>query len=241
MSLTTTGKVSESPSMSNGSLIKNGFLNYMRDFCRRNSNLSWLESAKEGARSWKQMTEEEKDRYRTGPITDMGILAMTIDNEPTQRPSDMCNHPMAKSSAKSKKSCAKPKKSCAMTKKMAACGKPKRMACAKPKKAACAKPRKAACAKPARKPACPKPKKSACATEQKYKCSKPGPITNNGYLNFVRAFRKKNCDLKPQELIMKAAKAWSMLPEEKKDRYRRMACKVTHSKRHQRRRVCKPC
>ncbi|EDX05080.1 protamine [Drosophila simulans] len=96
------------------------------------------------------------------------------------------------------------------------------------------------CAKPRRKAACGKasrPKvKSRCATRPK--CSKQGPITSNGYLNFIRSFRKKHCDMKPRQLIAEAAKAWAALPEHVKDRYRRMACKVTTSERHKRRRVC---
>ncbi|KRG00434.1 uncharacterized protein Dwil_GK27554 [Drosophila willistoni] len=49
------------------------------------------------------------------------------------------------------------------------------------------------------------------------------PVMNNGYLNFVRSFRKKHCGLKPQELIKIAARAWCSLSEDKKNRYRRMA------------------
>ena len=111
------------------------------------------------------------------------------------------------------------------------CNHPKRRAPQKCKPIkSCAKPRrKAACAKATR----PKVK---CAPSQK--CSKQGPVTNNAYLNFVRFFRKKHCDLKPQELIPEAAKAWARLSENRKDRYRRMACKVTTSERHKRRRIC---
>ncbi|KAH8410037.1 hypothetical protein KR009_004502 [Drosophila setifemur] len=103
-----------------------------------------------------------------------------------------------------------------------------------PKKPACPKPCKKAkksCKKP--KKACSKPKKP-CAR----KCN-PGPMTNNGYLNFVRSFREANCGLKPREMIIKAARAWCALPEEKKDHYRRLACKVTTSTRHKKRAVCK--
>ncbi|XP_070138853.1 protamine-like [Drosophila bipectinata] len=84
---------------------------------------------------------------------------------------------------------------------------------------------------------CKAKKKPTCARKQK-KCSKP--IMNNGYLNFVRAYREKHSSMKPQELIRRAARAWCRLSEEKKNIYRRMACKVTTSERHKRRKVCNP-
>ncbi|EDW37028.1 GL25738 [Drosophila persimilis] len=44
---------------------------------------------------------------------------------------------------------------------------------------------------------------------RKRKRGNPGPITNNGYLNFIRKFRQSNraLDLKPQDVIRQAAKA----------------------------------
>ncbi|XP_017060576.1 protamine-like protein 99C [Drosophila ficusphila] len=159
-------------------------------------------------------------------------MAKECDMKPRKsasKPMKSCAKPM-KSCAKPMKSCAKPKKSCAKPRRKSACGKPKRKpACAKPKKMACAKPMKSACARP---------KKSEEDECEQPKCSKPGPVTNNGYLNFLRSFRKKNCGLKPQEIFKAAAKAWCAMSEEKKDRYRRMACKVTQSDRHKRRRIC---
>nr|NP_001303591.1 uncharacterized protein Dmel_CG46192 [Drosophila melanogaster]ALI51679.1 uncharacterized protein Dmel_CG46192 [Drosophila melanogaster] len=63
--------------------------------------------------------------------------------------------------------------------------------------------------------ACAKPK--VCAKQKaekacdKVKCTKLGPITSNCYFNFVRSYRIKHCDVNPQGLISKAAKAWRML------------------------------
>ncbi|KAH8240579.1 protamine [Drosophila bipectinata] len=100
----------------------------------------------------------------------------------------------------------------------------------------CKAKKKPTCARKQKK--CAKPKKT-CKSKPKKTC-KPGPIMNNGYLNFVRAYREKHCNMKPQELIRRAARAWCRLSEEKKDIYRRMACKVTTSERHKRRKVCNP-
>ncbi|XP_016956523.1 protamine-like protein 99C [Drosophila biarmipes] len=217
----------ESESMSVGSWATNGFLNYMRQLRQQTNPMSWMQFAEECARTWKKMSQKEKNSYRDMADGALQDHAMCVDEEDPQRSSDMCNHPMGRK-PRSEKSCAKPMKSCARPRK--SCATPrKRAACAKPRKPACARPRKSACAK----------RENKCGSRPK--CSKPGPVTNNGYLNFVRSFRKKHCGLKPQELIMEAAKAWSRLPEEKKDRYRRMACKVTHNERHKRRRVCKRC
>ncbi|XP_020801338.1 protamine-like [Drosophila serrata] len=85
-----------------------------------------------------------------------------------------------------------------------------------------------ACRKPKKKPAC-----------GRVKCSKPGPITNNGYLNFIRSFRRKNCGLMPRELVSKAAKAWNCLPEKTKDKYRRQACQVSNKPKRKARSGCR--
>lgn len=100
---------------------------------------------------------------------------------------------------------AKPKATCKPKNKSSCDPKPKKTR-AKPK----ASPKKACSAKKPKKP-----KKTSC---------KPGPIMNNGYLNFVRAYREKHCGMKPRELIRRAARAWCRLSEEKKDKYRRMVC-----------------
>ncbi|XP_046868756.1 protamine-like isoform X2 [Drosophila willistoni] len=104
---------------------------------------------------------------------------------------------------------------------------------------ACAKKHKPACPKK-RKPACPRKRKAFHEPMRQKACpvQQARPVMNNGYLNFVRSFRKKHCGLKPQELIKMAARAWCSLSEYKKNRYRRKACKVTKSCRHKHRRVC---
>lgn len=131
-------------------------------------------------------------------------------------------------SPKPKPCCPKPKPSCKRRRRpKRSCPKPK-PSCSKPKRS-CPKPKRC-CPKP--KPRCPKP------CPKKMKCQKPGPVTNNGYLNFLRAYRRKHCGLKPKDLVMKAARAWCRLSECQKDYYRRQACKVTTSCRHKRRRVC---
>ncbi|EDV57978.2 protamine-like protein 99C [Drosophila erecta] len=213
-----TDNVNESQSMCNGSWARSGFLNYLREFLHQNGDMGWIEFAEQGAKSWKEMSEEEKNHYRHMPDPKIGVISMCLEDEKPKGLNEMCNQAMGRCPRKS--SCAKPKKSCAKPRRKAACAKP-RVTCAKPKRSAC---------KPKKEKSCPR-----------VKCSKQGPVTNNGYLNFVRSFRKKHCDLKPQELITEAAKAWAKLPEEKKDRYRRMACKVTTSDRHKRRRICNPC
>lgn len=93
---------------------------------------------------------------------------------------------------------------------------------AKPKETC--KPKKKASCDPKPKKTCAKPKKACKPTKPNASKCKPGPIMNNGYLNFVRAYREKHCGMKPRELIRRAARAWCRLSEEKKDKYRRMVC-----------------
>ncbi|XP_041563010.1 uncharacterized protein LOC121466756 [Drosophila elegans] len=89
MSFSKSEEVDGSHNMSDRSLVKNGFFNYLRDFCQRDSALSWPEIAREGARSWKHLSEEEKSRYQIMSSTDTDIVALQMNNK-------MCNHPMGR-------------------------------------------------------------------------------------------------------------------------------------------------
>ncbi|XP_017058879.1 histone-like protein 18C [Drosophila ficusphila] len=222
-------ELEESPSRSKELWKDERFLNYLREFIKQCGDLDWMHFAREAAKSWKNLSEDEKKCFRNLEIADIAVMAMNTPKscllcypmvKDTPKPCLLCNYPMAKD--KSKKSCGQPRKS--REKPMKSCATPSRkLACRKPK------PRKAACA--------PK-KKDECETG--VKCSRPGPVTNNGYLNFLRSYRKHHCGLKPRELVQQGAQAWRALSEEKKNRYRRMACKVSAMDRKNRdRRSCK--
>ncbi|XP_032592358.1 uncharacterized protein LOC116805310 isoform X2 [Drosophila grimshawi] len=85
---------------------------------------------------------------------------------------------------------------------------------------------------------CPAMNKSKCARNRKsmravrncpkFKCQRPFPKTGNGFLNFLRSFRRKNCGLSPIEMIRKFGAAWNELPESYKDRYRRQMISDTY-------------
>lgn len=51
---------------------------------------------------------------------------------------------------------------------------------------------------------------------KKRKCIRPGPLTNNGYLNFLREFRKCNCSLTGMQSIVQGGKAWASLSRDEK-------------------------
>ncbi|BFF96959.1 protamine-like protein 99C [Drosophila madeirensis] len=55
-----------------------------------------------------------------------------------------------------------------------------------------------------------------------YKAQRVGPVTRNGYLNFLRDYKRQNVGLSPREMVRKGAKAWNALDCKEKDRYRRM-------------------
>ncbi|KAH8295071.1 hypothetical protein KR018_006675, partial [Drosophila ironensis] len=185
-------------------VTQNGFLRYMREFRRHNSHLTLSDCALEGSREWRRLPREQHEFYRCQDTdsepNDVQVSKDSIASEVSMP--DNSDGLLCRNARK--KSCSRKKSAC----------KRKKRAC-KRKKRAC-KPKKSACRR----------KKRAC---RRKKCSKPGPVTNNPYLNFVRAYRKKHCGLKPNDLIRKAARAWCRLSEEKKDVYRRMACKVTKS------------
>lgn len=107
-------------------------------------------------------------------------------------------------------SCPPPKKrsSCRLAKlKKKCCRKHKRPRRPKPK------PRK-------RKPQCrsrPKPRRPRARCTNALATTLP----NNGYLNFLRAYRRKHWNMKPNDLVMKAARAWCRMTDVKRDAYRR--------------------
>lgn len=96
----------------------------------------------------------------------------------------------------------------------------------KKKRGACRKPRKRACT---RKPKCRK-RRPRCKLKiggmpqdsmpKLTKSKKRQMVPNNGYLNFLRAYRRKHWEMKPNDLVMKAARAWSRLSDTKKSAYR---------------------
>ncbi|XP_015035428.2 uncharacterized protein [Drosophila pseudoobscura] len=78
---------------------------------------------------------------------------------------------------------------------------------------------------------------------RKRKRGNPGPITNNGYLNFIRKFRQSNraLDLKPQDVIRQAAKAWRRLGDANKTLYRLHKYYSQACKQAMRRQMIKKC
>lgn len=54
------------------------------------------------------------------------------------------------------------------------------------------------------------------------KCMRPGPMTRNGYLNFLREYRQKHCGLTAVETVRQGAFAWNKLSQEEKNRYKQM-------------------
>ncbi|XP_064539082.1 uncharacterized protein LOC135428881 [Drosophila montana] len=81
---------------------------------------------------------------------------------------------------------------------------------------------------------CQPRKRKRCFSVKRKKWVKPGPITNNAYLNFLRTVRRRYCGLMPKQLVILAAYEWRCLSDNKKLRYRRQACQVSASQRHQR-------
>ncbi|EDW63672.1 protamine-like protein 99C [Drosophila virilis] len=199
-------------SLLRGPVTNNGFVNFMRSYAARSRALD-IPDVVRGGKAWNRLSPAQRNKYRNVDANDDTDLDDSCC--PRKKSPPMC-------CPKRRRSCPKP---CPPKPR---CPARRRKPCCRPK---CPKPKPRCCKPVCPKPVCPKPCK-------KYKCQKPGPITNNGYLNFLRVYRRKHCGLSPKELVMKAARAWCRLPECKKDRYRRQACKVTTNCRHKRRRVC---
>lgn len=108
--------------------------------------------------------------------------------------------------------------------------KPRKSRSRSPSKCKSRRPRKrSSCKRPSRsrsKSACKKRKRSRSRSSSKRKKSKcgvrPGPMTNNGYLNFLRWFRRKNVGMNAREIVKRGARMWCSLSAEEKAPYRRM-------------------
>lgn len=61
------------------------------------------------------------------------------------------------------------------------------------------------------------------------KCMRPGPVTNNGYLNFLREYRRKHCGLTAVQTVRQGAKAWNSLSEQEKNKYTAIVSIVPHA------------
>ncbi|XP_034125615.1 protamine-like protein 99C [Drosophila guanche] len=70
--------------------------------------------------------------------------------------------------------------------------------------------------------------------KKKYAPQKVGPITNNGFLNFLREYKQRHCGLSPRKMVSSGAKSWNKLSCKKKDAYRKMGEKAGKSRRHKR-------
>lgn len=205
---------------------KNGFLKFLREYSSKKYGMDLVEMSLKGGEAWSKLTNKQKEKYQSTPIEidewdQKEDEPSGDDDNADEGGSDACcPTPSCPKKRKPRSCCPKPKrKSCAKPKRKSCC-KPKRKPACRPKPRCCKpKPR---CCKP--KPCCPKPK--PCCPKRKPSCvpacQRPGPITNNGYLNFLRIYRQKHCGLKPRELVMRAARAWCRLPECKKENYRRL-------------------
>ncbi|XP_037936106.1 histone-like protein 18C [Teleopsis dalmanni] len=188
----------------------NGFLNYLRDYCKTHADKSSEQILMSTTHQWNVMSDTRRNMYR-----EVG---------------DACGG----CPKKKKNPCKKKKPKCPKKKKKNPCKK-KKPACPK-KKPKCPKKKKNPCKK--KKPRCPKKKKKTCGAK-KPKCTNPGPLTNNAYLNYLRYFRRNNCGLDPKDIIKQAAKCWCKLPPEKRLRFEKQACKMTTSCRRKNTKLCK--
>ncbi|XP_017045475.1 uncharacterized protein LOC108091036 [Drosophila ficusphila] len=200
----------------------NGFLNYLRDFVKQCGDMSFMQFAREAASNWEKLSKAEKDSYSDFGRTAMAIMAMAsgaaehskISILTVDCPVDKVSR-VLKCCTRPPKSRARPMKACATPRRKAALGKPKRRAAGPPKKKEERKEKQ--------KEEEEEKEKEACANGDAKR--KTGPITTNGYLNFLRAFRKGKIGLTPQEMVQQGALAWRELSVEEKDRFRHMANK----------------
>ncbi|XP_073845283.1 uncharacterized protein [Musca autumnalis] len=63
------------------------------------------------------------------------------------------------------------------------------------------------------------------------KCMRPGPLTRNGYLNYLREYRQRHCGLTAVETVRQGAMAWNKLSQEEKNRYKQMGSSIASRRR----------
>lgn len=192
---------------------RNGFLRFLREYGARRYGMDLVEMSLKGGEAWSKLSEEEKEKYnnaaknaaKDAKSAETSNQACADDDEDCD--DGCCPRPRGRCGQPAPRCCPPPRKPCCRPKRKPCCRKP----CCKPKR--CCKPKP--CCRPRRKPCCPKP---CCNINYQL----PGPGANNGYLNFLRYYRRKHCGMKARELVVKAARAWCRLPEFKKEKYRRM-------------------
>ena len=160
-----------------GRLTNNGYLNFLREFRRRNCHLTGQQAVQIGAKRWHCLPQAEKNKY----------IKMACGRKMTPRKTGCSGRRMRRGTGKRKP----PRKY--------------RRQCKRPKG----------------------------------KCTRIGPVTPNAYLNFLRAFRRCNCNLTNSQIIRLGARKWCALPACMKDHFKRQACKVAKSCRVRTRAVCK--
>jgi len=70
--------------------------------------------------------------------------------------------------------------------------------------------------------------KASCKTIYKYQ--KVERISPNGYLNFLREYKRRFRELSPQEIIRFGARQWSKMPLNKKERFKKNMVNIQISK-----------
>lgn len=141
-----------------------------------------------------------------------------------------CKRPRSPCEVAKKSTCKKPRVPCRVVKKSTC--KKRRPACGPIKKPTCKnrrpicgankmsqKKKRCSCSAKKKKPVCPQLKASECEIIKKEECSKLGPNTANGYLKYLKEFRRQNWGLKPRDLLRKAAKNWCTLTVTQRYKY----------------------
>ncbi|XP_037726215.1 protamine-like protein 99C [Drosophila subpulchrella] len=60
-----------------------------------------------------------------------------------------------------------------------------------------------------------------------YNFQKVARVTNNGYLNFLREYKKAHCGVSPKDMVRFGARQWNQLTPDDKDFYRKLKEPVT--------------
>lgn len=188
--------------------VENGFLHFLREFSSNKYGIDVVEMTMKGGEAWSKLSNEQRKEFRAP----QDPKAVEEGNKKT--PNQVC--------ADDDEDC---DDYCCPPPPRGKCGQPAQRCCPPPRKPCCGPKRKTCCRKPKcckrKKPCCRKPKR-CCKPTCNIKCQMPNSVANNGYLNFLRHYRRKHCGVRASELVLKAARAWCRLPDSKKHAYRRL-------------------
>lgn len=223
--------------------VSEGYVNFLREFRKKNCNMTAAEIAQEAMKCWNAMSPEEKQKYRSEekPRSSTPPCPCQCPGKCTQKPANRSEGTSSKPRRKSRsrtrgskrcgtRSRSSSRRSSRSRSSSRGCN-CKRSRVRSSSRSSCGSGSRNRRRRAQRRRSSGSGRCQTCGSNrpQRVKCMRLGRVTNNAYLNFLRSFRRKHCGLSPQEVIRRGARKWCLLTPEQKEPYYRMARRVSRN------------